>query len=96
MITLERYLKNPYWEKVYKEAPSERAKKFAEYTLREPETSKEWEIYDKETTEDAKELWKSFTDADWDWMIKYFGNAQAKHYYRKQREALQQGKENEE
>lgn len=78
---LSAFLKNPYWEGVYKNAP-EKAKRFYEIVFA---NSKDL-ISQDEHVKSVHELYGQFDDDDWDYIIEHTQNNMGKWGYRKARE----------
>ena len=82
MGEFELFMKNPYWHGLYDSAPA-LVKKIYEidWTYNSVETP-------KEKQEERLSIFKSFSDADWQFYISNCSNVQAKTYYSNLRQSF--------
>ncbi|MCD8294875.1 MAG: hypothetical protein LUE27_06525 [Clostridia bacterium] len=77
------FMKNPFWRKLYNEAPSDVCRRYMELTFCHSLNIGDYSFYpDMEKVEDRMDI------KDWEYAGKYFGNNMYRAYCNKRIEAL--------
>ena len=87
MLNFENYMEKPYWKSIYDLAPTDLMRSYLEVYLTEPHNEKE----DKERNEKCNGIEEEFTDAEWDFCVKYLGSIPMKLAWDKKREKKAKG-----
>ena len=66
----EVFLQNPYWKKVYDEAPSEESRRHCELDF-----YNSWYLGSKDGIAEQRRLEKNMTLEDWKYLLKYSANS---------------------
>ena len=82
---LSVYLKNPYWKKVYDDAPSEESRRHCALTFYNG-----WYFGSTDGVAEQRRLEKKLTLEDWQYLLKYSGNNPFRKRCRENIERLQE------